>query len=151
MSVRLAAREALQCRPGTAGTGRRRRSEGTAWGRCPPPAAGGSVVPRREATAEPPRGPCSPSAEVRTLGLALGDTKKHKHMPALCYKGDTLLILLSNWRYAHTPKQTKDRLVRESCLEMCCMQVSRQQHAAPLGLVTGNSPFPSKNIFSEER
>lgn len=75
MSVRLAVREALQCRPGTAGTVRRRRSEGTALGRCLPPAADGSGVPRREGTVELPRGPCSPSAKMSMLGLVLSKTQ----------------------------------------------------------------------------
>lgn len=72
------AREAPRCRPGTAGTVRRRRSEGTAWGRCPPPAAGGSVGRRRAATAGPPRGPCSPSAAARRPESVLENEKIKK-------------------------------------------------------------------------
>lgn len=71
MSERLVAREELQCRPGTADTVRRRRSEATASGRCLPPAAGGSNVPRHGGTGEPPRGPCSPSAAMSTPVLVL--------------------------------------------------------------------------------
>lgn len=69
-------REVLQCRPGTAGTVRRRRSEGTASGRCLLPAAGGLNVPRREGTVELPRGPCFPSVVTSTLVLVLSDTNK---------------------------------------------------------------------------
>lgn len=81
MSERLAAREGLQCRPGTVDTVRRRRSEATASGRCLPPAAGGSNVPPRVGTAEPPRGPCSPSAAMSTPVLVL--IVRHKHT---CFK-----------------------------------------------------------------
>lgn len=80
MSARWEGTEVLPCRPGTAGNARRRRSEGTPSGRCPPPAAGGSDDPRREGTVELPRGPCSPSA-AGMLGLALRG-KKTPHKPA---------------------------------------------------------------------
>lgn len=76
MSERLVAMEGLQCRPGTVDTVRRRRSEATASGRCLPPAAGGSNAPRRGGTAEPPHGPCSPSAAMSTPVLVL----IHKHI-----------------------------------------------------------------------
>lgn len=76
MSVRLVAREALQCRPDTAGTVHRRRSEGRASGHCPPPEAGGSDVPQREGTVELPRGPCSPSVVARRLGPVLETHKQ---------------------------------------------------------------------------
>lgn len=83
-SGRLVVREVLRCRPGTAGTVRRRRSGGTASGRCLPPAAGGSNVPRREGTVELPRGPCSPSVVMSTLVLALSDKNTHTPQVKMC-------------------------------------------------------------------
>lgn len=66
--------EALPCHPGTAGSVRRRKTEGRPLGRWTPPGAGGSDAPHSEGTAWPPRGPCSPSA-ASTPGLVLSDTK----------------------------------------------------------------------------
>lgn len=78
-SERWVGREAPRCRPGTAGTVRRRRNEATAWGRCPPPAAAGSAGRRRAATDGPPRGPCFPSAAARRPEWVLENRKKKNH------------------------------------------------------------------------
>ncbi len=90
-------REALQCRPGTAGTVHKGRNEETALGHCLPPAAGGSDVPQHEGTVELPHGPCSPSAVTSMLGPVLGDTVTNTH----CVKCDIFLILLSKTRYSN--------------------------------------------------